>query len=358
MIDVLTSLRFFVILLIYFHHLSYKGGLGPAAVTFFFVLSGFIIAYSSEGRFLNLDSSELKDFYIKRLSKLYPLHILTFFISIPIIYMTNFKTNLLSTLLNIFLLQSFFPIGEQAFSFNALSWFLSDIMFFYFLTPFLLFGLHKIRARENLSLLLTLLALIFVCEASFAYMVRNHMEWYSTGWWFIYISPWARILDYSAGLITGLMFISVKINSQTTAARVLFSLLEGMVLAVFASAIYFSQLIHFDSFKFGAYYVPFSIILIFIFSFQKGWISWLLSRSSFTYLGSLSFTFYMLHQVIISYTATFFTSSILFFAFDARRLVPQLLLLINIIFLSDVIFRYFETPIRKKILAKFGLMEK
>src|SRR5215211_379058 len=108
MIDVLTSLRFVAILLIYFHHLSFPGGLGPAAVTFFFVLSGFIIAYSNQGKFLSLDVNELKYFYIRRISRVYPLHILTFFISLPIIYVTNFKTNFFSALLNIFLLQSYF----------------------------------------------------------------------------------------------------------------------------------------------------------------------------------------------------------------------------------------------------------
>jgi peptidoglycan/LPS O-acetylase OafA/YrhL len=42
MIGALSSLRFFAIVLIYFHHLGYPGGLGAAAVTFFFALSGFI----------------------------------------------------------------------------------------------------------------------------------------------------------------------------------------------------------------------------------------------------------------------------------------------------------------------------
>ena len=147
MIDILTSLRFFAILLIYFNHLAYPGGLGPVAATFFFVLSGFVIAYGSSGRFLSLDLHELKGFYIKRLNKVYPLHVLTFFLSLPIVYVTDFETNLLSALLNIFL-QSYFPIGIQVFCFNALSWFLSDMVFFYFLIPFLLFRLQKIRARE------------------------------------------------------------------------------------------------------------------------------------------------------------------------------------------------------------------
>jgi peptidoglycan/LPS O-acetylase OafA/YrhL len=352
LIDTLTSLRFIVILVIYFHHLNYPGGLGPAGVTFFFVLSGFIIAYGSDGRFLNLNTAELKSFYIKRLSRVYPLHILTFLISLPLMYITNSKTNLLSAALNIFLLQSFFPIGVQVFAFNALSWFLADIVFFYFLTPFLLFGLHKIRARGNFPLLLILLFFVFICETWLAYMVGNHIEPYSHGWWFIYISPWVRILDYNAGLLAGLIFVSIKTNSQSVTSRTLFSVLEIIAFAIFAGSVYFSRFVPYGSLIYSAYYVPFSIILIFTYSFQKGWISWLLSRSIFTYLGGLSFTFYMLHQLIISYAVVFFLSPLLSFAADLKHVIPQLLLLVNIIFLADGIFRYFETPVREKILSR------
>ncbi len=352
MIDVLTSLRFVAILLIYFHHLSYPGGLGPAAVTFFFVLSGFIIAYGSSGKFLSLDLNEFKGFYIRRLSRVYPLHILTFLASIPLIFITNFKTSLLATLLNVFLLQSFFPIGMQVFSFNALSWFLSDIVFFYFLTPFLLLGLHKIQAREKKTILLMLFLIVFACEVLFAYVVKNNTESYSTGWWFIYISPWVRIFDYSAGLIAGLIFISIKIDSRSSTIKLLFSILEVMALAIFAGSMYYSRLVPYGSLIYSAYYVPFSAILVFVYAFQKGRLSWLLSRNVFTYLGGLSFTFYMLHQIVITYTAVFFMSSIFLFIPDFKHLMSQFLLFVSIVLLSEVTFRYLETPLRKKILSR------
>jgi peptidoglycan/LPS O-acetylase OafA/YrhL len=40
------ALRFFAILLVYSHHRFYPGGLGAAAITFFFALSGIIMAHS------------------------------------------------------------------------------------------------------------------------------------------------------------------------------------------------------------------------------------------------------------------------------------------------------------------------
>ena len=95
--------------------------------------------------------------------------------------------------------------------------------------------------------------------------------------------------------------------------------------------------------------VPIAVILVFIYSFQKGAMSWLLSRNIFVNLGEISFTFYMLHQVVISYTIVFFKSPISLFVPDFEHIFAQFLLLINIVFLSKVTLRYFEVPIRRYI---------
>ena len=49
---VLNAFRFFAIVMMYFHHLEYHMGLGAFAVTFFFVLSGFIMAYNYDRKFI------------------------------------------------------------------------------------------------------------------------------------------------------------------------------------------------------------------------------------------------------------------------------------------------------------------
>ena len=155
--------------------------------------------------------------------------------------------------------------------------------------------------------MLILLCLVFMCEASFAYIVNSKMAPYSIGWWLFYISPWIRVFDYSAGLIAGLIFISVKVDSRTTVSKILFSFLEVIVLAVFASSIYYARFVPNASLVMSAYYVPFSVILVFGYAFQKGWMSWLLTRNVFVYLGNLSFTFFMLHQIVILYVVIFFS---------------------------------------------------
>jgi peptidoglycan/LPS O-acetylase OafA/YrhL len=355
MIATLSAFRFFVIVLIYFHHLSYPGGLGPAAVTFFFVLSGFIMAYNYSRKFVFLDAKQLEFFYIKRLCRLYPLYILTFIISIPVVYLTHFKTNLFSAISTIFLLQSYFPNGIQVFAFNSLAWFISDLVLFYFLTPFILFYFHKLHIVEHLKTLLMLLVMIFFCEISLAYLFNNSMEGYTFGWWFFYISPYFRIFDYIIGLVLGLVFMSSDgfFTLRMSINRILFSALEVISILFFVYSFYwvrfFSQ---YPPLVMGAYFIPFCVFVIFVFSFQRGIISLILSTKFSVYLGGLSFSFYLIHQLAISYVAIFFATPIYGMTSDIIKITAQLLLLFVIICLSDITVRYFEKPINIWLIHK------
>ena len=105
----LTSLRYFAIMLIVFHHL--KGitpswrpkGLGSLGITFFLVLSGFIIRLNY-GNF-----AKAKDaFYFlwNRIVRIYPLHILSFCASLLLLCLMDRHINISNAGYNIFLIQS------------------------------------------------------------------------------------------------------------------------------------------------------------------------------------------------------------------------------------------------------------
>ena len=58
-------------------------------------------------------------------------------------------------LLNLFLIQEWFPLANA--SINGVSWYLSVSLFCYFLFPYLLHALEKIRNKKDVLLLLILL---------------------------------------------------------------------------------------------------------------------------------------------------------------------------------------------------------
>ena len=206
MLNSLSSLRFFLAFGIYLHHLDYKLGLGPIVVTFFFILSGFLIAYGYKNKFQELDLFTYKQFMKNRFLRLYPLHILAFLVSLYIMHLTGFKTSWVYAIMNLFLIQTYINIGAQIYSFSSVSWFIADCIFLYALTPFVLFFLHKIRIICRVNYLFLCEIILISSGFLVACLFKGNVVAYSPGWWFIYISPYNRIFDYGSGLIVGIIF--------------------------------------------------------------------------------------------------------------------------------------------------------
>ena len=349
MIDSLTTFRFFAALGVYFHHLNYSGGLGSMGVSFFFVLSGFILSYNYYGKFLTLNTDNILKFILYRFARVYPVHILTFIISLPIIYFSNIKFNLLDTLLNIFLLQSYFPNGNKVFSFNAVSWTISVEMVFYAFLPFILFFLYKAKIMHNIKNLFIVGSTFFLIAIIIAFMFRNEVEAFSLGWWFIYIFPLFRLVDFIIGVLLGLIFISVSNKKLFEKKDIfIFSFLEIASILTFVFS-YYSKYYKFDSISYSLYYIPSISLIIFIFAFQRGIFSSLLSYSKLVYLGEISYSMYMIHQLAITYFARYFFPTIYGESPDIRHNLAQTFVLLIIIYSSSIIYRFYEFPLRKRI---------
>ena len=142
MIRSFTEWRYIFAVAIFMHHYQIDGKSvlqagGAIGVTFFFILSGFLLAYGYKKRLMTREIST-SDFYKARAVKLYPLHILCF-AAVFLLGIRNFVTaDLPKAVLNLFLLQSWVPSPDYYMSYNAVSWFLSDELFFYLMFPFVL----------------------------------------------------------------------------------------------------------------------------------------------------------------------------------------------------------------------------
>ncbi len=162
-LEQLTGLRCFAALLVFLSHLNWDGSSiylkkifesGFVGVSFFFLLSGFILSYSYKEKILN-HSLSFKKYALLRLARLSPLHLLT---TLPFVLYALYKINLnyLKLVLNIFFLQSWVPSDSYYFSFNAPSWSLSNEIFFYFC----FFPLVLLRPKILLNIFISLLTTI------------------------------------------------------------------------------------------------------------------------------------------------------------------------------------------------------
>jgi peptidoglycan/LPS O-acetylase OafA/YrhL len=144
--DALTGLRIVAAGMIVAHHSrglipvpSYALGQG---VSFFFVLSGFIIAYA----YPRLDGKgEILSFLVTRIARIWPAHFAALVLVILLLQMPLDRTFVANALL----LHGWLPSWPWYFSYNAPSWSISTELFFYIAFPVLIFQWKKIHGGGN-----------------------------------------------------------------------------------------------------------------------------------------------------------------------------------------------------------------
>jgi len=151
----LTGLRFWAALLVVFYHLSREYHrmpllsplvwFGRDGVTFFFVLSGFVLAWSHPGA-----GVPARVFYWRRFARIWPLHLLTTGLGLVVTLLLGAAVPVTAALWSLPLLQSWSP--AEVYGGNPAAWSLSAEAWFYLLTPALLPFLGR-RGDRALALL-------------------------------------------------------------------------------------------------------------------------------------------------------------------------------------------------------------
>ena len=158
----ITGLRWWAAFAVFGHHfmnlaplpalIAGFAGFGHLGVTFFFVLSGFVLTWSWRAE------TDRRTFYWRRFARIYPLHLLTLLLAIPVFYrftvdpsepwIKTFDAGLL--LLSVVLLQGWSRDPAVLFSGNPAAWTLTVEAFFYALHPFLIAPLRRLGRRGAL----------------------------------------------------------------------------------------------------------------------------------------------------------------------------------------------------------------
>jgi peptidoglycan/LPS O-acetylase OafA/YrhL len=138
----LTGVRFLAALhVVLYHVLAWRGtwfsaviGTGYVSVNFFFVLSGFILAYTYGGRPI-----DPREFYAARIARIYPIYVLGLLLAAPFFVRACIDAHTVRLMVAqgaavLALVQAHVP--NWSLVWNAPSWSLSAEAFFYLLFPF------------------------------------------------------------------------------------------------------------------------------------------------------------------------------------------------------------------------------
>ena len=369
----LTGLRFWAALCIFILHAT-NHGLLPAeiaqnfdfskAVSFFFVLSGFVLTFAYSDR-----TVQTLEFYRNRFARVWPVTAFsTLFVLIFLprfIYLPSVSSNWsLSTtlIIHLFLFQAFFPFPAIFFGINAVTWSISVEAFFYAVFPWF----HRKKLRNCILLFLSscisILAISFALEgvgiADFSQSAQDRMVWQG----FVYINPLMRIPEFLLGIIFARLFSGRACNEMPKAHSVQdifpLSMYRYFEIPIFCFFLFLGFRPPF-SFSPGPVALAFSQIFaglcfalaIFICSSSHGFLSRFLGNKLFKFLGEISFGFYLFHQPIMIKAAQLQGISIAGFPILANNIFS--VFAVCLLF-SAVSFRFVERPLQGLLRASMS----
>lgn len=301
------------------------------AVAFFFVLGGFSMTLGYRDKVFNSDFS-YRDYITKRCVKFYPLHWLTLLAAVPFVLLSFSWTQIPVFFVNASLLQTWIPIKHVYFSYNWVSWYLANTIFFTAVFPFLLKWIVCATTKGR-----SLIAIGFVVTYTLVAILIPKEQHHAI----LYISPYMRLTDFVLGVFLALGFLKLKEQSIDFLKNGI--LTQSFVFLLIALLVVESCVLSDDVVLFAPVYWPFVALLILAASLSEviGGGQKLLSNKYLQRLGELSFTIFLIHQLVLRYSSMIF-SKILHIEND---IVYVIFTLVLTIIASIVVEKYILNPI-------------
>ena len=319
MINTLTSLRFIFAIMVFGAHCYVIDNVfnthffkeGFVGVSFFFVLSGFIIAYNYQEK-LKDNKIDKRSFWVARIARIYPLHWLTLFIAAI--------------------------LGSYAIASGTLDWLkhflasltLTNEQLFYICFPFL------IPLAKNYKYLLSVFGIVAILMVVGMYFTPEDEI---KGFW--YVNPITRFPDFIVGMLLFQLYERLK-NKNITA-------LQGSIIEISSIILFLIFYLYAADipkvYRYSCYYwLPVAVILI-SFSLQKGIFSRILSNRFLVIGGEISYSFYLIHLfVLLTYSEWQKENNL-----HTEWYISVPILFSIIILLSLLSYYYFEKPMNKRV---------
>jgi peptidoglycan/LPS O-acetylase OafA/YrhL len=380
----LTSLRFFAAIYVVVHHLINIallhsqgenadrsatwylswGTQGHVGVTFFFVLSGFILAWCYHRSFGTADDATRpatsRRFWRARFARVWPLHAAMFVAFVPLalqeagLNVAGLVTTAWQGVVNLLLLQSWLPIGGPdglSDTFNGPSWTLSVEALFYVLFPLLATLLVR-RARWGTAQLALFAVGAWVALGTLGVAVAG----LDRGEWIMRVFPPTRFADFAIGVALGLIVVQgiqhrvLDGRSTIRPTSTGWTTLEATALAAACAsplvwALAASNVLP-ATLGPSWFHLPTIVAAIWVVSLERGSISRrLLALRPLVWLGEISYALYLVHLFIV-------LAAYRIGLFDLLGGWGASLLLIAVsIGLSGIVHERFEKPVRARIVG-------
>ncbi|MDJ0376961.1 acyltransferase [Cryobacterium sp. PH31-L1] len=334
-LDSLTGLRAFAALAVFLHHAAtwqaspdwfgHITDAGNQGVSFFFMLSGFVLAWSLRG------DDSVGRFYRRRGARILPLYWIAWSIGAAYEIVLN-ESRLLDILPSLFLVQTWSPQERIYFAGNSVGWSLSAEAFFYLMFPLLVILLGKLSPRWLSAILVLSVVVVILIPIMLHPDSTEGADYYLT-----YVFPGTRLFEFIAGVTLGFMFRRGVRTSIPTWGAV------AVAVAVSIS----SNWLPIWAYLVAASIVPFLLLLAAAAASDLHAKRTFFGRKRLVILGEWSYAFYLIHLIVLRVVIGLNTRTV-----GAPWWLTTLVALAISIVTAAVLCEFVEKPIEKKMRGR------
>jgi peptidoglycan/LPS O-acetylase OafA/YrhL len=368
----LTSFRFFAAVAVVMCHRPHPDGwmpyerFGGAGVTFFFLLSGFILAYTYHDRFVTRRPHAAREFLTARAARILPAYLLAFVLALwtcPMgkdILSLKFAQALWPALAHLTMTQALVPNMKYYFGFNPPAWSLSCEWTFYLLFPLLLLGLATGSILRRVAVFTALSAVWAVVLGLYLVAPVEPAREFHKWAWIGYAFPLTRVFDFACGVALGVLFVRAcpEVGPARGYCYWMWGLVEVGALGALWAALHFcpvspgaggEQTFQIQMLTWQGYYLPFFAALVWIGALGRGPLARVMSWAPLVYLGELSYGIYIFHFPVLWLIVNNFPGA-------ASGSVPTGAVLfvgaIGVLAVSALSYHFWEAPIRRWVRGR------
>jgi peptidoglycan/LPS O-acetylase OafA/YrhL len=371
----LTSLRFvaaFAVLLLHYRDLlgplpeAVLRGIvgGQYGVTFFFILSGFILTYRYQDWFAaGVTDARFWWFQRFRLARIYPIYLLGLLLDTPCHLIERAQAGQLgavastywaSWLLNLAGLQAWVPAVPFAMFWNTPAWSVAAEFFFYATFPFVCAGVARhLRSPGRIGAAFVASVAGGVALYALVLDAMNGAQRVDAQAQYIVLvyNPLLRYSEFFAGCLAGQYFLRAQRGSAsaTQDRRRARDIVITLALAAVAARVWMPDYTgpqHWRwlldvSTKYAAFIVPFTAIVLAV-AGGRSWLSPLLAQPWMVLLGEASYSLYIIHWSVVTF---------LHLGFLGHLGTPAVhaLFLVGTVGASVLCYRIVEVPWRRRL---------
>ncbi|MDT0436243.1 MULTISPECIES: acyltransferase [Streptomyces] len=269
----------------------YVEAAGNVGVSFFFVLSGFILTWVSR------PEDTARRFWRRRLVKIFPNHLVTLAAALLLMLSASVPITAINTVPTVFLVQSWIPEQDAVINYggNAPSWSLACELLFYLSFPLLLRVARGIRPGHlwrwlaGTAVLIALVPLVAGLLPARPTMPLTNDHWWAV--WFTYYFPVTRLLEFALGVLTALIVMRGR--------RLPFGVVPALALAVVAFVAGAHLPGVFD--RVAATSLPLALLIGALARADTGDRVRVLGSRPLVRLGEISYSLYLVHYLVVAY---------------------------------------------------------